>query len=536
MTSVQFCSRVKQGRSRLTLWALVMSVYFLVGGRGFALSPAWSILQYNCQTWGRQTGLPANGISSIAQSEDGYLWLGTAIGLVRFDGTEFKVVDLGQLPEAWSSGIVESLSRRRGGGLWVGLESSSYGFCDGKTFTIRTRDAWQGVDPAIQYVRSVLESKDGTLWLGSDNGVLRLMPSGAYEEVLGTSSHAFNKVPIINFLDCTEDHEGRIWLGTAQHGVFIWQAGKVTQFPDPSLNEWVVLAVAEDTKGRIWMGTTGGLRCYETNFAQRNIPPFYGEVRTVLADRNGSVWIGTTGQGLALYRDGACSFLRKTNGLADDYIRCLAEDKEGSLWVGTREGLSQLTDVKFITEPASENPDMKDAVAVGASRKGGIWVGNGAGLTYFDGKPKTYGLDAGLKNLYTKRVFEAADGDVYLVSGIQNLVIFAGGKVVTNYEAPGLVVGLAEDAHGVVVSVGGSFIARAEIISGRTFLPMATPDWTGCSTSPRGGRVRFGSPATPESFASRMAAIANGERRTALLILGPNGSVSNVTVWFGGPP
>ncbi|MGA3181207.1 MAG: two-component regulator propeller domain-containing protein [Verrucomicrobiota bacterium] len=441
-------------RRAMPAWAVLLC--FLPAGNGLALDPATDILQYNCQTWGRRNGLPVNGISSITQTKDGYLWLGTAIGLVRFDGTEFKVLDLGQLPGSWSSGIVESVSSCRDGGLWVGLASSSYGFCDEQSFSIRGRDGWSQVDPTAHYVHFVLESKEGTLWLGTDKGVLRLTRAGGYEEVLGSSSNALVRTPVINVYDCNEDREGRLWFGTSDTGVYCWQDGKVTKLPDPALDGIGVLAVAEDQEGEIWVGTSAGLFCYDTNLVRKEIPVPFAEVRALLAERNGTVWIGTTGQGLALYRHGDYSFLRKTNGLASDYVRSLAQDREGSLWVGTREGLSQLTDVKFTTQPASENTGQQDALAVGASRKGGIWVGSSGGLTYFDGKPKTYGVEAGLSNLYTKRVFEASNGDVYLVSGVKNLVIFADGKVVTNYEATNMVAGMAEDAQGVVVSVGGS--------------------------------------------------------------------------------
>ena len=379
----------------------------------------WIFSRYNCQTWGRRNGLPVNGVSSITQTKDGYIWVGSAIGLIRFDGTEFRVVDLGQLPEAWSSGIVDGLSSARNGGLWVGLESSSYGFFDGRTFSFRTKDAWSHVDSTIQYVRSVLESKSGTLWLGTDTAVLRVTESGGYEEVIGSSTNALNQAPINDVFDCSEDREGRIWFGTQENGVYCWQAGKVFKIPDPDLNSVPVLAVAEDQERQIWVATQVGLRCYDANLVRKDIPALNMEVRALLADRNGGVWIGTTGQGLALYRNGAYSFLRKTNGLASDYVRGLAEDREGSLWVGTREGFSQLTDVKFPTQPASEFPFAQDAVSVAASHKGGIWVGSVAGLTYYDGKPKTYGVETGLTNPYTKRVFEASDGDVYIVSGIK---------------------------------------------------------------------------------------------------------------------
>jgi ligand-binding sensor domain-containing protein/signal transduction histidine kinase len=441
---------------RRSLLAGALCFHLLWPGRGLALNPALDILQYNCQTWGRRNGLPANGISSITQTKDGYLWLGSAIGLVRFDGTEFQVVDLGQLPEAWSSGIVDGLASAKNGGLWVGLESSSYGFCDGQTFSFRAKDAWSQVDSSIQYIRSVLESKAGTLWLGTDKAVLRLTGSGAYEEVIGSSTNALNQAPTGNVFDCNEDREGRIWFGTSENGVFCWEAGKVSKIPDPDLNATSILAVAVDKERQIWVGTQAGLRCYGANLARKEIPALNVEARALLADRDGAVWIGTTGQGLACYRNGAYSFLRKTNGLANDYVRCLAEDREGSLWVGTREGFSQLTDVKFPSQPASEFPYAQDALAVGASQKGGIWVGSVAGLTYYDGKPRTYGVEAGLTNTYVKRVFEARDGDVYLVSGLQNLVIFSEGKVVTNHEAPSMLAGMAEDAQGVVVSAGGS--------------------------------------------------------------------------------
>jgi len=446
----------KLGWLRRALLAGALSLPLLVPDRGLALNPALDILQYNCQTWGRRNGLPVNGISSITQTQDGYLWLGSAIGLIRFDGAEFHVVDPGQTPEAWSSSIVDGMASARKGGLWVSLESSSYGYCDGQTFSFRAKEPWTKVDSSIQYVRSVLESKAGTLWLGTDKSVLRLTDSGTYEEVIGMSTNALNQAPTGNVYDCSEDREGRIWFGTSEHGVYCWQAGKVTKIPDPDLEGTGVLSVAEDKEGQIWVSAQGGLHCYDRNLAHKDIPALNVEARALLADRNGIVWIGTSGQGLACYRNGAYSFLRKTNGLANDYVRCLAEDREGSLWVGTREGFSQLTDVKFPTQPASEFPNAQDALAVGASHKGGIWVGSTAGLTYYDGKPKTYGVEAGLVNPYTKRVFEAANGDVYLVIGLKSLVIFSEGKVVTNYEAPDMLAGMAEDAQGVVVSAGGS--------------------------------------------------------------------------------
>ncbi len=455
MNSSRFNLEGKAGwfRSALITGAVVLGV--LLPRDGFALDPALDISQYNCQTWGRQNGLPVSGIRSIAQTKDGYLWMGTAIGLIRFEGTEFKVEDLGEMPDVWSSEMVDDLSKAGDGGLWVCLRSSSYGYWNGQTFSFQAREGWSNADPSIHYVRSLLESKEGTLWLGTDNAVLERKGSGDCKEVIGMATNALYKAAIGNVFVCYEDHEGRIWFGTEAKGVYYWQAGKVGKIPDPDLDSKIVRSLAVDRQGQVWVGAIDGLRCYDTNFARKNFPALNREVDALLVDRDGIVWIGTAGGGLALYRNGAYSFLRKTNGLANDYVGCLAEDREGSVWVGTREGFSQLTNVKFRTVPASENPAAHDAIAVAASRKGGIWIGSAAGLTYFDGKPKTYGVESGLLDPYVKRVFEASNGDVFLING-GKLVVFSDGKAVTNYDSPDMLVGMAEDGHGVVVSAGGA--------------------------------------------------------------------------------
>jgi ligand-binding sensor domain-containing protein len=87
-----------------------MALLCLLGPvRSFALDPAKSVYQYNCQSWTRREDLPANSINAITQTKDGYLWLGTAKGLVRFDGFEFKVIGLPDNVQ-FQSQVISSLS------------------------------------------------------------------------------------------------------------------------------------------------------------------------------------------------------------------------------------------------------------------------------------------------------------------------------------------------------------------------------------------------------------------------------------------
>ncbi len=424
-------------------------LYFLLLPCGFALDPARDILQYNCRTWSRQSGLPVNGINAIAQTRDGYLWLGTSMGLVRFDGIEFRLLDLARVREVRNSTVI-SLASARAGGLWVGLDNSAFGFCDGQTFSFRGKESWGG---AGMKVHALLESKAGTLWFAAEGTAARLTPSGDYEELPLNPATNF----MVNALCAYEDSQGRIWFGMAYSGAYYWQTGKVTHLPDTTVETVPVNCVAEDREGQIWLGTDKGLRCYGPDLQPREIPALSTEVRSLLVDRQGVLWIGTSDRGLVRYQQGGYQFFRRMDGLAGDYVNALAEDREGSLWVGTRDGLSLLTDVKFPTCPAAENPLIKDTLAVAASRRGGVWIGSRAGITYFDGKPKTYSTEAGLPDNYVKRIFEASNGDVYLVSGNNNLVILSGGKVVVQHTATnGMVVGITEDAQGVVVSVNGA--------------------------------------------------------------------------------
>jgi ligand-binding sensor domain-containing protein len=118
-------------------------IVILSAVRAFALNPERELSQYDCQTWDRHSGLEANGISSVIQGKDGYIWLGTTAGLVRFDGVEFKLIDLSGIPQLRSS-IVTSIAPARDDGLWIGLQNSAYGFFDGKVFTQSGKEPWGG--------------------------------------------------------------------------------------------------------------------------------------------------------------------------------------------------------------------------------------------------------------------------------------------------------------------------------------------------------------------------------------------------------
>src|SRR6185503_19143904 len=189
-------------------------------------------------------------------------------------------------------------------------------------------------------------------------------------------------------------------------GLHYWEGGKLVRFPDDAMNKLTVFAIAEDLSGRIWIGTPVGLRCFDSRFQPIEALTTYTEVKALLVDRHGVVWIGATGEGLLRYHNGTFSSIGKSGGLASDNVTALCEDHEGNLWIGTRNGLTQLSDVKLPLFSATEGLTGGSYHDVCVAAGGGLWAGTSKGISRFDGTSATnYTMDAGLIMPYVKRVF-----------------------------------------------------------------------------------------------------------------------------------
>lgn len=456
-------------------WLTLVMGYGLIvfPGAAPALDPSKSLAQFNSHHWTRQDGFPANGVNAITQTRDGYLWLGTQKGLVRFDGNEFKLFLLPTQKE-FRRQAISSLFAVREGGLWFGIFNSSIGHFDGEEhFTPLKSDPW--ITPVMNVI-AIRETRDGALWVGADSGVARFVkgetdsnaslspstpsPAEANRAGGGWRGRGSNVAMQTDQTGCVtaveESSDGRAWLGTSERGLFYCDSNNLVSFPDPSLKGTCIRALAVDRAGRIWVGTTAGLRCYGADFKPVDLPPNYTEVKALLVDRRGTVWVGTTGDGLGRYEDGQFRFLRKKDGLADDNITALFEDREGNLWVGTREGLSQLTDLKL---PIYSEADglLKGLVhGVATARTGGLWIATSTGVSHFDGRrARNYSAEAGFSSVYIKRAFEARNGDVYVINGNKQIEILSAGKVVARHSNGNWPTAVIEDAQGIVVAFGG---------------------------------------------------------------------------------
>jgi len=418
---------------------------FLPAGSLLALDPAKSIYQYNCQNWTRQNGLPADVITGVTQTKDGYIWFGTQKGMVRFDGMEFKLVTI-TLPGSQNQ-TIKSVCRAKDGGLWLSIGLDLFGLYDGRRFSPIDDQRWAGTSTESTFV---FEASDGAVWTGSAQGLGRW--------VKGKPQESFFDENYRSHIMCfAEGARGRVWVGTVEQGLLCWQRGKLSAFPDESLKKDNIFAVTESSNGQIWVGTGNGLHCYDPNFLPIQLPNFYNEVNSILVDRHGMVWVGTPGAGLARYKNGEFTWLKKTDGLVSDAVSALYEDSEGSLWVGTRNGLSQITDVKFPIYSDREGLPSSSVVSVSARHEGGLWITTEKGLSCFDGQRLVdFTNNAALRQQWFKRVFQASNGDLYITDDQKRLLKVSGGKVAATYTNQNWPTGMVEDGKSFVVAVGGS--------------------------------------------------------------------------------
>ncbi|HJW95207.1 MAG TPA: response regulator [Thermoanaerobaculia bacterium] len=381
---------------RLRFFLLVV-----LAARAFALDPARPLDLYALDTW--REGLPQYMVRTIVQTRDGYLWLGTMEGLVRFNGIDFEIFDNRNTP-ALTDQRIHTLFEDNSGTLWIGTFSGG---------VVRERNGvfeHLGRGDAI----SIMQSRDGSVWVGGTNAITRYR---------GTRVTRYPIEGDVNALV-----EG--WVGTSK-GLFRFDGAR---FIKTSGEQVVSLAIARD--GALWVGTASDriLRNGETLHTGAGT----GYINDLFEDSRGTMWIATAPTGLMRYRNGRFEQLDKSKGLPSNATHAIFEDREGSIWIGTDNGLARLKDLKFINYTTRQGLT-DDAIRVVAEAPGGgLWIGTyGGGLNLLrDGKVTAFGEQQGLANLFIRTIAPEPNGDLWIGTdrGLGHLhdnhiTMFPGGKI-----------------------------------------------------------------------------------------------------------
>jgi signal transduction histidine kinase/ligand-binding sensor domain-containing protein len=326
-------------------------------------APADGILSgYSFTSWSEGAGRPLGSVYAIAQADDGYLWIGTDAGLLRFDGWRFFSWD--SLSDTPIPGSVKTLTVARPGGLWIGWASpAGVGWVrDGK---LQRYDAGlEGLDA----VSAVVEDGLGKLWAIVDWDLYTWDDSRWRRISLPWKSRAGQ------VRDVFAGRNGTLWAGT-RWGVFEQVPG-TTDFR--LVSDEHVWGLAEDRGGRIW--TTDVAAGFRRLGGPR--PPthdFEAAGYRLLYDRDGVLWIGTFGDGLWRVRieNARYSIERAalSTGLSSDSVLSITEDRDGNVWVGTTVGLHRLT-----RRALTPLEDVGFVLTVQPWQAGGVLAGTTRGL------------------------------------------------------------------------------------------------------------------------------------------------------------
>jgi PAS domain S-box-containing protein len=348
-------------RARWTLIGIVLAG-LVTDAR--ALDPNRLPSQYVRGRWTSETGFSGGAVNGIAQTADGYLWIGTDRGLMRFDGFSFRPVSFTSIAAASNVAILQLLTDA-GGKLWIRPEGA---------YLLRQKD---GRFESVRYGLAAITalSKDnhgGVLVSDIEQGTFRF--TADHVQKLGPSTP-----PVISM---GETADGKVWLGTLGDGLFCVTGGRATNvnagLPDRKIN--ALLPIGEE----LWVGTDTGLYHGNGNgFRRFELPSFLGSVQvlSILRDHDSNMWLGTT-RGLLRINGKEISFSDENELRGDGGINVLFEDREGSLWIGGARGLGRIRDSAFITYASVGDYRFEHNGPVYVDREGRTWFAPAQGGLY----------------------------------------------------------------------------------------------------------------------------------------------------------
>jgi signal transduction histidine kinase/ligand-binding sensor domain-containing protein len=343
--------------------------------------------------WTAKDGVPGE-VLALAQTKDGYLWLGTANGLCRFDGAHFERYEPPPA-QRFPSHIIESLFAAPDGGLFIGFRNAGASFL--KDEQVTNYGPANGMPPGT--VRSFARTPDGSIWAATSAGLRRL--SNGHWQAIGEEWGYMSPRAQSVFVD----RGGTLWVAT-EDGVVFLSSGKNRFQPTPdrvSDRPFEANKIVQAPDGRIWIAeTTRGVRPVVVNdeVDRRSSPEVSVGSSGILFDDAGSLWITSlgdgigrvlfperlNGQGRRLFRDAAEIYSEK-DGLSSDHASPVLEDREGNIWVGTSTGLDrfQQTNVVPVGLPTGSN----DMILI-AGDHSDIWTASlNRGLTHVEGRSLT---------------------------------------------------------------------------------------------------------------------------------------------------
>jgi signal transduction histidine kinase/ligand-binding sensor domain-containing protein len=330
----------------------------------FALNPSLDVSQYAHTSWKIRDGFTKGEINAIAQTPDGYLWLGTEFGLLRFDGIKnlpWHPSENQPLP----ANYISSLLTARDGTLWIGTARGLASWKDGRLTLY--------AELAGQRIGRLLEDREGTVWVGATS-----VPSGKLCSIQNSKVRCYGEDGNlgIGVVGLFEDSKGSLWVGVP-NGLWRWKPGEPKFYLLPGEPNGI-RSMGEDEGGALLVGYKGGIQRFSDGKTEAySLPGIQGEfsAKRLLRDRDGGLWIGTQDRGIVHVHQGRTDVFALSEGLSGENVFTLFEDREGNIWVATINGLDRFRDFAVATFTVNHV-----TTAVLATRDGSVWLVTDSGL------------------------------------------------------------------------------------------------------------------------------------------------------------
>jgi signal transduction histidine kinase/ligand-binding sensor domain-containing protein len=331
-----------------------------------ALDRTRPISKYMRERWGSERGFPGGTVTAIAQTGDGYLWIGTEKGLIRFDGMNFRsYLQATPLPVAIDA--VRALVTDSNGNLWILLQNT-------RVLRYRQGKFELGRDEAEVGITAISKRRDGTVLFSSLAYGTLTYKQGKYEELgplaadsatartnngvdtlssrlawaTGVAAHRI-AAPDSAVISMAETGDGKVWLGTRDKGLFNLIDGRVAAVTKSTFGGKTTCLLPLEG-GKLWIGTEHGVEEWNgAELRRANLPAAVqtGEVQTMIRDRDQNVWIGTDSGLIRLNNQGVSADESKSGNSGT--ITALFEDREGNLWAGGKGEIERLRDSAFVS-------------------------------------------------------------------------------------------------------------------------------------------------------------------------------------------
>jgi ligand-binding sensor domain-containing protein/signal transduction histidine kinase len=318
--------------------------------------------------WQREQGLPQNSVHALAQTHDGYIWVGSDDGVARFDGVRFKSIGV---REGLHSGRVRVLLGDSSSALWIGTVGGGLSrWRDGQLTTLTLQEGL----PADS-ILALAEDGQRRIWVGTEAGLALIEDD---HPVLLPATAQF-KGKAINML--FRDRHGLMWLGAAGVGVFCFTNESFAPLEEPSVAS--VLqdphCGLEDRAGRLWFGAGDDfVLCREgEQWRQYRIPRRLARpyVSALVEQADGTLWAGSVSEGLFQFNGGQLTPVNASSGLSDNLVESLLVDREGNLWVGTGAGLNRLRRKNLLMFAQNEGLGYGAVQGLAEVAPGIVWAG-----------------------------------------------------------------------------------------------------------------------------------------------------------------